>query len=674
MNTMKKVGAVVLAALLAGGAGAHTMAYWDFSSDPTGMLDCSGNGNTLTNAGVRLVEGAAYLNGDEVELFRTISNLQFLEVGEYTIEFFAKSLTTDISQCLIELSPNVGVCRGSFFFYFNDGFMARGTGSEASGWNGEKFLNSPVGDGQWHHYAGIIHPWGEENAAEQVQFYVDGVRQEHYSDYQASHIKLYPNYQLFIGSREDKEHKFTGYIDDIRITRGALSTNDFLKVRSTNEALKVVAYYPFDSANPYADASGNDHALEGSGGMFTNNIASFDGAGHALKTITTLDLSGYDALTIEYFVHFHPGNDVDQMVFEFGKAGWVDGSFFSTLNERPTAGGISGTFYKGSHQWHIDQSSVSQAWGWHHVAMVYDKSMSGDDQCRLFIDGWPQRQVVGYNGDMTQGFGNHYLYIGSRENNSVFLDADIDDLRITAQALEPGQFLQRSSHAHDDTIAYWDFDPKHDALLDRGPYGHRLLMDGVTITPEQTALLDGNQLRFKSENGLSLWEAESFTVEFFMRSTHSDRPMMLLELSYNCNYEGGTFMLLLNDYGPGLVGGGFNLLSVDVNCYALQCVDSVNCADGRWHHVALVYDKAAVYTNPVRLYVDGRLGTVANPAHDSRREMKLNSSDWYIGSRGDAQIKYQGELDDIRITARALSPSEFLQRRSGPKGMLIIIK
>ncbi len=46
----------------------------------------------------------------------------------------------------------------------------------------------------------------------------------------------------------------------------------------------------------------------------------------------------------------------------------------------------------------------------------------------------------------------------------------------------------------------------------------------------------------------------------------------------------------------------------------------------------------------------------------------------YIGSRSGNSLPFVGELDDIKITGRALAPAEFMAKRSSPPGMTIIFR
>ena len=98
----------------------------------------------------------------------------------------------------------------------------------------------------------------------------------------------------------------------------------------------------------------------------------------------------------------------------------------------------------------------------------------------------------------------------------------------------------------------------------------------------------------------------------------------------------------------------------------------LNVLDGKWHHIARVYDYDAPYKDTVRLYCDGIRTTSRNYVYDGI--VRHLSERLYIGSRGGNSLPFVGELDDIKITGRALAPAEFMAKRSSPPGMTIIFR
>jgi hypothetical protein len=91
---------------------------------------------------------------------------------------------------------------------------------------------SAAADGEWHHYALVID--GDASGAEQARFYVDGVRAA--SGAMASGIVTLLNGTFRIGGGYDGT-AFTGLIDDVRITSGALMPEEFMQPEDRTEVL-----------------------------------------------------------------------------------------------------------------------------------------------------------------------------------------------------------------------------------------------------------------------------------------------------------------------------------------------------------------------------------------------------------------------------------------------------
>ena len=663
---MKKLALLAAFAASLAATAADTMAWWTFDDDPLGVTDASGNFNTLTNGGVTIVDGAASFDGTP-KAFSTIRPLPMKSNSAYTFECFARPATTQNSAAmLIELSWNANSVNGGAFICYPDGAMAH----TSAGWTGRK-LQKNILDDQWHHLAAIFTPMGTNDIANQVLFYVDGELQDIYTQHQKGSVLLNP-FLFYIGSRFNSEHAFRGLIDDVRITRGALSTNEFLKARTVGKP--VVAYYPFNTPETaLQDASGNGNHLTGSGVTFQDGYATFNGGSHTMNTLNTLDLSAYKDVTVEFFLRRHTNATATAMILElspniYGR----NGCFFFTLNETGP-GVINGSFYPSG--WHIDYSATNSVYaGWHHVALVIDSSLSGYDRSRLFVDGMATSQNVKYTAAGDVNLGNQTLFIGSRNNTQFKLDADIDDLRITARALQPGSFMSTRSQPPEpsDVIAYWPFDrraPLHDATEN----GNELQHDGVVFTENDTASLSGAQRKFSTIGTLPVYGRDALTVEFFMRTTDADTLSLLMEFGPNFNNNQGRFAIVANQNTTsseqGRLEAGWRMTTY--NDYNIDM--ATGTADGKWHHYALVYDSMRQDADIVRFYKDG-VPQPSDGVHKSIWKMGLRSERLYIGSRSDSGFWFVGELDDIRITGRALEPSEFLQKRSSPLGVCVIIR
>ena len=89
---------------------------------------------------------------------------------------------------------------------------------------------STVADGEWHHYALVID--GDASGADQARFYVDGVRAA--SGALAYGVVKLLNGTFRIGGGYDGT-AFSGLIDDVRITGGALDPEGFMQAADRTE-------------------------------------------------------------------------------------------------------------------------------------------------------------------------------------------------------------------------------------------------------------------------------------------------------------------------------------------------------------------------------------------------------------------------------------------------------
>lgn len=80
-----------------------------------------------------------------------------------------------------------------------------------------------------------------------------------------------------------------------------------------------------------------------------------------------------------------------------------------------------------------------------------------------------------------------------------------------------------------------------------------------------------------------------------------------------------------------------------------------NVLDGRWHHIALTWEKNT--TNGFKVYVDGAITNQRNAANVNLPDLS-GSTGAYFGSHNGASEYTVGSIDDVRIYNRALSQNE----------------
>lgn len=90
------------------------------------------------------------------------------------------------------------------------------------------------------------------------------------------------------------------------------------------------------------------------------------------------------------------------------------------------------------------------------------------------------------------------------------------------------------------------------------------------------------------------------------------------------------------------------------------CPGDIPVKDGLWHHGAVVKDGKSI-----RVYVDGRLASL--PCENVPQLQYDQGMDLWIGQHGNGSPLYQydGDLDDVRIYGRALTPDEILRLAGG---------
>ena len=91
--------------------------------------------------------------------------------------------------------------------------------------------------------------------------------------------------------------------------------------------------------------------------------------------------------------------------------------------------------------------------------------------------------------------------------------------------------------------------------------------------------------------------------------------------------------------------------------------DTETTSDGQWHHVALVVDQTGE-TKTARLYRDYKLRGSATLATNLTSVVRNNDPKWYVIGSGDRyngyDYNFNGWVDSVRVTLRALEPQEFL--------------
>ena len=425
------------------------LAYYRFDST-NALADASGNGKVLTSAGnVSFTNNVAVFSGGAPNL--TSAALASGAYSNLTVEFFIKTAAAQDKQ-ILELSANHASNPGAFDFFYHgatEGGDLHGIFNASSG--ADLHVDSSgrsVSDGSWHHVAMVIDS-SKTGSVNYVQVYLD----RQLITYATPLTALTPifNGTLYIGARSVSTDSFTGQLDDIRICSSALLPEQFLVARTGVAVVppEVIAYWKFDDGDPLADASGNGYTLTNATGMTTDKCAAVFNGTQGCKTAKALNLVPYGGdLTIEYFVKTTAAQDKQILELSSNYANY-DGSWDFFYHGATGGGAVHGIFNTGGdgYNHHCSTGSVTNG-NWHHVALVIDASKADTaDYVQLYLD---QTPAPFYGAALETRWARSPLrsdtvYIGARNLTQYLFTGQLDDIKITAAALDVSEFMTKRS-------------------------------------------------------------------------------------------------------------------------------------------------------------------------------------------------------------------------------------
>lgn len=331
---------------------------------------------------------------------------------------------------------------------------------------------------------------------------------------------------------------------------------------------------------------------------------------------------------------------------------------------------------------------------WHHVALVVD-----GEKVWGYVDYKYKGSLPWWEGKLeprsyTNGAEN--LYIGSTPQTSGCFGGTIAHVRISDAALSAQQFLQFSSLVGmtNDVPLHVNFEPAETAdvmslpgdvpnlgaggvvtFASKDGFPH-VTNDAVSATTIYDSLLaDAGRANAASMVNSTNVDARtyaqfvpprddftnsSFTVECFYKTTQADQFIPLVRRRSNWNVQ---FNLGFSD-SPGKLAATVVHTDGRVddkgNLRTSQdaITDEETTNDDAWHHGALVVDAA---TRTVRLYRDYCAVGTNVIVIATNRWLVPSGYPVYIGGVDNGKT-FEGAIDDVRITMRALAPAEFMTK------------
>ena len=591
---------LLLATLCASAFGAladtTTIAYWPFGTN--GFHDVSGNGHDLSPNGTLAASDDGYvtLNGTS-DYLTTASALDLSDETAVTFECWTRSTGKHGTVDALFSSVNpVSTVAGSWVLYYTGKLQAQF--SMGTGWHIDYTSStSAMDDGMWHHVAYVVN---RSNTGSSVgTLYLDGVPMTNAESPDGS-APSFLNETFFIGGGSqycENANFYTGYIDDVRISRGALTPDQFLKypsvgkaMRADSDALPVVAYWPFGGKGG-KDATGNGFDLVmgavpmAAGTPKVSFSERNSWSGDFKCTNMSFSVFSKIGMTIEFFAKTDSGaTDAGNILTLSPNQNYYNNAGAFRIGPNGSEGGhksMQAVIRRKDSGNYAQSTTTVSSFGalndnkWRHFAVVYNPT-DAEAIVKLYVDGVLATPA---DDEPTQGAialldtTLYFQRINYSSAASGFVGS-FDDVRISAGVLTPDQFL--SSRSAGSTVALYRFD--RETIEDQSGNGNDLIHMHTESTvadpvfgdagfPESGTglVLSGTEDKsgnigtrdwVKTASPIDFSESKAFTIEFDYNSNDpsetvipsgkTDKPVYVLAASTQVATRGGFVV-----YRPG---------------------------------------------------------------------------------------------------------------------------
>jgi len=306
---------------------------------------------------------------------------------------------------------------------------------------------------------------------------------------------------------------------------------------------------------------------------------------------------------------------------------------------------------------------------WHHVACAYDKDAN---VLKIYADYKLLKEVTLDAGVSLAGDGESF-YVGLRGSDGspgyATFTGSLAEFRLSDTVLTPAQFI-RAEKGDGSTLAWIAPGVAADPVpvysqpdLSHSTYTLSEDIDGATLYDgafDATGVAGRKSFAFDGESnagGFVITDAErTFAVNSFTAEIGFKFPQNAWRsFSEDCVY---LFCQSSQWYVRCMRNNG----RIDVCDSSFKTVATIPAAawdDGAWHRLAVVSDRANTET---RVYLDGKLmaraaSVLGGATETSSDKIYVNCGCWNSYT---AYSCKSGNLNDIRLTRKALKPSEFL--------------
>ena len=342
-------------------------------------------------------------------------------------------------------------------------------------------------------------------------------------------------------------------------------------------------------------------------------------------------------------------------------------------------------------------------WKWHHIAMtVYPHATdSSKTVVRLYLD---YAKIYDYDAPFVLSLPDSTdcpVQIGGTTVTGQNFTGEIGEFRFSSGVLDPGEFLRPHNAAIDkDVVLYYDFEDANAYDANFGTTETNLFNKASPILPGSLATrtfdtmgtlpkVDGDAApdsRLRQSMSDPDWTDNASSLfngyeggQRYDNYLYCDLPSSLSLADTNftvemfCKTDGSVnwWTSVFRDNNDQVwIGGGedgnkfIGRVTLDDGTTQMRVNDTVSLNDGKWHHIALVREGTAL-----TLYRDKKVAASTTLTSSS---LKAIGDRWqFIGGPNGGSNVFNGWLDSVRVTRRALEPEEFLTSQRYPEGSTI---
>ena len=369
----------------------------------------------------------------------------------------------------------------------------------------------------------------------------------------------------------------------------------------------------------------------------------------------------------------------------------------------------------------ISKADILSDYKWHHIALTVAPHATDSTKSvvRFYIDykniyDYPNAPYVPILSDSA----DCPIQIGGTTVTGQNFMGEIGEFRFSSGALMPGQFLRPQNAAIDkDVVLYYDFEdgdvydgnfaystnsasdvvnkaspimpgafqtkvgsdsktypfideasPAYKVLPAAGVESDKTMISTHAFRNAAYTVVGGNSSRLKCTPAYEdlFRDAEDFTVEMFYKCGEKEYSDETIAQQSKLFFIPGQFQIGFGNSTAQMIP----ILTTSGSGY-VYFSSGTRVDDGKWHHIAVVV-KQSGDSKTFSWYHDGDLYKNQSLTFSGSVSPMTSGESWHIGINNGGR-PFDGWIDSLRVTLRALEPSEFLRAEKQP-GLSIIVK